>query len=499
MLVITVLCEIAAYLMAMFMRYVVLTSLYSNTQRLYSFYRVFSGVVIAVRIIIFYYYNRKGKYTPVWNQETVEIAATAIKQHVILLILLALFLYFARWSAGVSRTVMGLLILFGILFDTLARIAYKKHYNKHYRVLEQSTPVILIACEDETAYLTYTLNRFGYVNKEMDITLDCKVTDSYTPDRLNNGFVLSEGKDTCLYISSKAGNLLNETVKKRLDNMNCPILWELNQDGNRILQGRVAEAGNHSVVYDSGLRQKCDVLGVKYTVTSLPEAVQNIIRHVSDLSGKYICFSNVHTTIMAHDDASYREILNNAAYVFPDGRPIAKQIASAGYHEVERVAGPDFMDLMFFATANTDITHYFYGSTEETLKNLKKNLEQKYPGIRIAGMVSPPFRRLTPEEDEEAIKAINDSGASLIWIGLGAPKQENWMAAHQHKVNGVMLGVGAGFDFHAGTIKRAPVLIQKLGLEWLYRLIQNPGRLFKRYFVTNLKFLWLSRKPAEKI
>lgn len=497
LLIVTVLCEIAAYLSALLLRYVILTSFYSNTDRFYSFYRVFSGVVIAVRIIIFYYYNRKGKFVPVWNQETVEIAADAIKQHMILLILLTLFLYFTRWSAGVSRTVMGFLIVLGILYDIISRILFKNYYNRHYRSLEPKVSVILIACNGETDYLRNALNRYGYVNKEKEIILECSVTDCCSPEVLNNGGELPAKQDSYIYISSRSKRLLNETARERIKAMNCPILWEIEQDGNHVLPGRVAEAGNHSVLYDSQLSQRCDVLGVNYTVTTLSEAVDTVIRSAKDLGGKYICFSNVHTTIMAHDDKQYREILNQAAFVFPDGRPVAKQIASAGYREVERVAGPDFMERMFFATANTDITHYFYGSTEETIQKLRIQLEQNYPGIKIAGMVSPPFRKLTPEEDEAAVRAINDSGASLIWIGLGAPKQEKWMAEHQDKVNGVMLGVGAGFDFHAGTIKRAPVLIQKLGLEWLYRLIQNPGRLFKRYFVTNSKFLWLTRKPEK--
>jgi exopolysaccharide biosynthesis WecB/TagA/CpsF family protein len=181
----------------------------------------------------------------------------------------------------------------------------------------------------------------------------------------------------------------------------------------------------------------------------------------------------------------------------PDGSPVARRLVASGYLDADRVAGPDFMDRMFQITSSKDITHYFYGSTEQTINKLRTELERKYPGIKIAGMYSPPFRELSEEEDREVVKTINDSGASLIWVGLGAPKQEKWMAAHKGKVNGVMFGVGAGFDFHAGTARRAPLLIQKLGLEWLYRLLSDPGRLFKRYFVTTTKFLWLTRKPAE--
>jgi N-acetylglucosaminyldiphosphoundecaprenol N-acetyl-beta-D-mannosaminyltransferase len=142
------------------------------------------------------------------------------------------------------------------------------------------------------------------------------------------------------------------------------------------------------------------------------------------------------------------------------------------------------------------LSHYFYGSKEETLLKLENSLHEKYPGIDIRGLYSPPFRALTKEEDEDDIRRINNSGADIVWIGLGAPKQEKWMAAHQGKIHGVMMGVGAGFDFHAGTIKRAPVWIQKISMEWLYRLFQDPRRLIRRYFLSNIKFLWYTVKDS---
>ena len=134
--------------------------------------------------------------------------------------------------------------------------------------------------------------------------------------------------------------------------------------------------------------------------------------------------------------------------------------------------------------------HFFYGSTEETLEKLSANLTKDYPRSTITGMYSPPFRELTEEEDKEIIKMINNSNPDFVWIGLGAPKQEKWMAAHQGKIDGLMVGVGAAFDYYAGNIKRAPQWMQKTNLEWLYRLMQDPKRLFKRYFVTNSKFIW---------
>ena len=215
--------------------------------------------------------------------------------------------------------------------------------------------------------------------------------------------------------------------------------------------------------------------------------------HLNELRGKYVCFSNVHTTVMASDDKEYRDILNGSAYTFPDGNPIANKIAMGGYPEAERVAGPDFMEEVFRLSMESGEKHFFYGSSEKTIEALKTKLKERFPYMNIVGMYSPPFRELTEEEDAAAVKMINDSGADLVWIGLGAPKQEKWMAAHKDKINGVMLGVGAGFDFHAGTVDRAPKLIQGIGLEWLYRLFQNPRRLFKRYLVTNTKFILYSR------
>ncbi len=238
------------------------------------------------------------------------------------------------------------------------------------------------------------------------------------------------------------------------------------------------------------LKDKFELFGISYSVARTGEAVRYVIEHISELKGKYICFSNVHTTVMAREDSAYAAVLNDAAIVFPDGTPVAQLQRSHGFRRASRVAGPDFMRYMFKKTSDGRLSHYFYGSKEETLVLLEKNLKRRYPGIDIRGMYSPPFRQLSEAEDEEDIKRINESGADIVWVGLGAPKQENWMKAHEGRINAVMMGVGAGFDFHAGTIKRAPVWIQKMGLEWLFRLFQDPRRLIKRYVVTNIKFVW---------
>lgn len=241
-------------------------------------------------------------------------------------------------------------------------------------------------------------------------------------------------------------------------------------------------------------KKYCEVLGTKILVTNMEKTVEMIETEIEQLRGKYICVGNVHTTVMAHDDAQYHEVQGSAAFVLPDGKPLSVYSRKHGFPEAQRVTGPDLM-LALFSRAN-GLKHYFYGSTEETLAMLREKLTAQYPSLAISGMTSPPFRELRPEEDAEEIRKINASGADIIWVGLGAPKQEVWMYEHRDKVNGVMIGVGAGFDYHAGNIKRAPMWMQRMSLEWLYRLLQDPKRLFRRYFVTNTRYLWLTHREG---
>ena len=238
------------------------------------------------------------------------------------------------------------------------------------------------------------------------------------------------------------------------------------------------------------------ILGVNIAVTNMREVVNLIVNNVTDLRGKFICLSNVHTTVMSEKDEEYRNIQNSAFLALPDGSPLALVQRLRGYRGAEQVAGPDLMPEIWKATEHTELSHYFYGSTQETIEALHKTLVRKYPELKIAGMEAPPFRTLTDEEDRETVERINASGADFVWVGLGAPKQEKWMYDHRERIHALMLGVGAGFDFHAGTVKRAPSWMREHYLEWLYRLIQDPKRLWKRYVQTNGKFLLLSVKDA---
>lgn len=242
-------------------------------------------------------------------------------------------------------------------------------------------------------------------------------------------------------------------------------------------------------------KKTCTILGVAIAVTNMKDTVRLIETRINDLRGEYICVSNVHTTVMAYGDEAYRRVQNNAALALPDGGPLSAESRKRGFEEAERVTGPDLMGELF--ARDNGLSHYFYGGTEETLHMLEQKLKENYPGIRIAGMASPPFRKLNGEEDAAFIRDMNESGADLIWIGLGAPKQENYMYDHRGMTGGLMIGVGAGFAYHAGALKRAPEWMQRLSLEWLYRLLQDPVRLAKRYVTTNLKFLRLVKKDRR--
>ena len=180
--------------------------------------------------------------------------------------------------------------------------------------------------------------------------------------------------------------------------------------------------------------------------------------------------------------------------------PLAVAGRLAGAHCMAKCSGPDMMAKVLEMGVPLGYTHYFYGSKPETLACLKTQLEANYPGIRIVGMHSPPYRDLTEAEDQEIIQEINTLAPDFIWVGLGAPKQEIWMYNHRNAFNkGLMMGVGAAFDFHAGTLKRAPLWMQRSGLEWFYRLVKEPRRLWKRYFVTNTLFLYYLLRYGVRI
>ena len=201
----------------------------------------------------------------------------------------------------------------------------------------------------------------------------------------------------------------------------------------------------------------------------------------------------VPAAVMAREHSEYADIFNHATLAAIDGMPIVKMGRKKGF-VCERCSAPDTMGLLFQESIRTGKSHFFYGGkSEEVLEELKKNLEKMYPGIRIAGMYSPPFRPLTEEEDKTICERINQLQPDYLWVGIGAPKQEAWMMAHREKIHKtVMLGVGAGFDYIAGTLKKSPKWMETAGLEWMFRLLMEPRRLWKRYILGGAKFVYYS-------
>lgn len=234
----------------------------------------------------------------------------------------------------------------------------------------------------------------------------------------------------------------------------------------------------------------CSILGVDIAAIDMDWLLAFTKAHVKELSGDYICVSNVHTTVTAWKDEVYRAVQNGGILAIPDGGPLSSTGRKRGFAKMRRVTGPDYMLKTIALGLPQGWRHYFYGSTPETLEKMEKALREEYPDIQIAGMYSPPFRALSAEEDGAIVEKINEVAPDFVWVGLGAPKQEIWMHDHQGRVQGLMVGVGAAFDYTAGNISRAPQWMQKHNLEWLYRLMQDPKRLFKRYFVTNTTYIF---------
>ncbi len=244
----------------------------------------------------------------------------------------------------------------------------------------------------------------------------------------------------------------------------------------------------------SGVREeikKINVFGVGLSVVDYSGACERIISAAKEHRSYAVSALATHGLMESVADSDLRKAVNAIDMVTPDGQPVRwamNLLHGAGLKD--RVYGPDLTEWVCARAAKEGIEIYLYGSTPATLDKLSKNLLQRFPGIRICGMQADRFREATAEEDRQDILRINQSKAGLVLVGRGCPRQERWVARHRGKINAAMMAVGAAFDYHAGNLKRPPRWMQRYGLEWFYRLMQEPRRLFKRYFVTNNKFLW---------
>ncbi len=231
------------------------------------------------------------------------------------------------------------------------------------------------------------------------------------------------------------------------------------------------------------------ILGVRVDPTSYQAVVSQVESWARRNESRYVCVANVHMVMEAHDSQIFRDIVNSADLVTPDGMPLVWLLRRWGYPQQQRVYGPDLTRHLVDMSEKAGIPVGFYGGSSETLQGLIDHLTNGHPGLNITYSYSPPFRTLTSDEDQSVIRAINAAAPKILFVGLGCPKQETWMAAHKSKIPSVMIGVGAAFDFYAGTKQQAPSWMQKLGVEWLFRLVLEPGRLWRRYLYHNPRFL----------
>lgn len=237
--------------------------------------------------------------------------------------------------------------------------------------------------------------------------------------------------------------------------------------------------------------QKYDLFGVRVSATCYDEAVDALIAAARQGVSAVASLHAVHALITASGDPELREKVNSFELIGPDGQPVRWALNLLYRTRLQqRVYGPELMLRVCQRAAEEGLPIFLYGGTPTVLEALSANLTTRFPALEIAGSYAPPFRPLTKEERSEVIRRIQDSGARLVFIGLGAPKQDVFAHDLRQELNAVFLCVGAAFDFHAGVKRMAPSWMQRTGLEWLYRLSQEPGRLWKRYFVTNSLFLW---------
>jgi N-acetylglucosaminyldiphosphoundecaprenol N-acetyl-beta-D-mannosaminyltransferase len=237
---------------------------------------------------------------------------------------------------------------------------------------------------------------------------------------------------------------------------------------------------------------RANILGVEVSAINMTMALRTIEEWLARREPHYVCVSGVHGLMESQRDAELRRIHNAAGLVTPDGMPLVWLSRLTGFRYVERVYGPDLMLAVCERAAQQGYRHFFYGGAAGVVDQLAIRLQARFAGLQIAGTYSPPFRPLTSDEDQQIIEEINAVQPDIVWVGISTPKQERWMADHVGKLSApVLIGVGAAFDFHAGLKKQAPRWMQQGGLEWFFRLLMEPRRLWRRYLVNNPLFLWL--------
>ena len=236
-------------------------------------------------------------------------------------------------------------------------------------------------------------------------------------------------------------------------------------------------------------RQRTSVLSAPIDVLDWPTAITRIEDWATRREHRYVCICNAHSVVTASKDPAFHEVIRNADMATPDGAPVAWMMRKSGFPTQQRINGPDLMLHCCERAALTGTGVFLFGNLHSTLVALQAALTRQFPTLRIVGTLSPPFHALDATEEAAIVQTINDSNAGIVFVSLGCPKQELWMAAHRSRIHAVTIGVGAAFDFHAGTVKRAPRWMRDSVFEWLLRLASEPRRLWRRYLVTNSVFV----------
>ena len=234
---------------------------------------------------------------------------------------------------------------------------------------------------------------------------------------------------------------------------------------------------------------RVNVIDVPVSAVTMESALEYVADRFEALCGGYICAANAHTAVMAHEDLQYRKVQTEAVLILPDGKPLSVIGKKKSGLPMEKVTGTHFMRAIFTDPRFSDRKHYFYGTTAEDMEKMIPAVKMQYPNLEICGWEPSVFRELSEPEVNALAHRISEAKADFVWVALGAPRQENLMYRLKGKTDAVMTGVGGAFHILAGTVGDAPAWMQNAGLEWFYRLSKEPKRLFKRYLVTNTKFI----------
>lgn len=240
------------------------------------------------------------------------------------------------------------------------------------------------------------------------------------------------------------------------------------------------------------LHANANVLGVRVAAVDLPRAIDLADRWLASWDGyRYICLAAVHSVMESRTDVQLRNAFHRAWLNLPDGMPMTWVGRGQGHRDMDRVFGPDFMSAMCRLSVERGYRHFFYGGLPGVAEQLRRNFEARFPGLQVVGTYAPPFRDLNPEEEASLMEILGQTKPHILWVGLGAPKQERFMAQYVDRFRvPLLIGVGAAFDFHTGRIRDCSPWIKQCGLQWLHRLVQEPRRLWRRYLRHNPAFVW---------